>query len=151
MGQPEDKKLLRSAEVAVDTCVAHRLRLISRVISNIYNEELSKNGLTVSQFNILTVIIAGKSISPTFISTNLQIEKSTLSRNLELMRKNSWITMESAGRGIVLGITAKGKKAFQVAYPQWERAQERSVAILGKNEIQRIFKIALEVSKSQTS
>jgi DNA-binding MarR family transcriptional regulator len=147
----KEKALLECAERVAETCVANGVRLVNRVISNIYNEELSAHGVTVSQFNILTVILKRQPTSAVEICAILQLEKSSVSRNLELMRRNGWISVKTAGRNTTLAVADAGKTMFRHALPSWERAQARSVAILGDDDNKRMSNIARKVRRHKIS
>ena len=77
-----------TARRIAETCLAHRARLLSRVVSRMFNAELEGSGLTVSQFSILTFVLASSRASPSAVAAALALEKSTVSRNLELMQTN---------------------------------------------------------------
>ena len=93
-------------------CIAVRVRLINRVISALYDEALRPFGLRISQANILSAVAHMSDARPAEVSRILRIEKSTLSRDVELMKQNGWL--ESApptgGRNQTIRLTPKGKK-----------------------------------------
>lgn len=121
----------KQAEGVGRQCVASRLRKLSRLVNGIYNAELTAAGLTISQFNILTALAKLQPTTPAQISRVLRLEKSSLSRNLELMRRNGWIETEGDVRISQLSISAKGERAYARALPGWERAQDKCQKILG--------------------
>jgi DNA-binding MarR family transcriptional regulator len=151
MGRDNEKALLKSAGRVAENCVANRVRLLNRVISAIYNEELCRHGITVGQFNVLTVILKRQPTSAVEISSILQLEKSSVSRNLELMRRNGWIAVETVGRNATLSVADRGAAIFQAALPSWEQAQKRSMAILGRGGAARVSNIVRKVRKRQAS
>src|SRR5438094_2431370 len=75
---------------AIDTiardCIAVRLRLLNRVITNLYDDALRPLGLKVSQLNILVVTAKLGLTRPAQVCELLQLDTSTLSRNVERMR-----------------------------------------------------------------
>ena len=88
-----ERRLSKSetADQMAHECIAVRVRLINRVISALYDEALRPFGLRISQANILSAIgLLGES-RPADISRALRIEKSTLSRDVELMKKKGWL------------------------------------------------------------
>ena len=118
------KNALRGeAERVADTCYVIRLRVFNRLISRVYNEALSARALTVSQFNILTVIVRGEPVAPHQISAALQIEKSSLSRNIDLMRRKGWIITKSTGQRSLISMTETGRNVYKNALPSWKDAQ----------------------------
>jgi DNA-binding MarR family transcriptional regulator len=133
------KNVLREeAERVADTCYVIRLRVFNRLISRVYNEALSARALTVSQFNILTVIVRREPVAPHQISAVLQIEKSSLSRNIDLMRRKGWIITKSTGRRSLISVTEKGRNVYKTALPSWKDAQQKALTLTGKEIFQQI-------------
>ena len=127
-----------SADLVADTCHVVRLRAFTRVISRLYNAALSSAELTISQFNILTAIVKLDPAAPRQISAILHIEKSSLSRNINLMRKNGWVSTDGKGRALRVSITAKGKRVYEKAVPLWENAQRKTRQLVGKEIFRQI-------------
>jgi DNA-binding MarR family transcriptional regulator len=124
-------------------CVAVRVRLINRVITALYDEVYRPYGLRVSQGNILVAVAQMGRTRPVEISRILRIEKSTLSRDLDLMRKNGWLTSEppAGGRNQTLRLTPEGRDLLRRVQPAWEQAQaeaERLIGIAGVNALHEV-------------
>lgn len=73
-------------------CVAGRLRMLSRIVNGRYNEAFATEGVTASQAGLLMRIFAQAGIRQTELSKQLQIEKSAMSRDVQLLQKNGWLT-----------------------------------------------------------
>jgi DNA-binding MarR family transcriptional regulator len=127
MGRADFKKM---ANCVARDCIASRLRKLNRVVTSIYNAELTALGITASQFNILTALANMQPTSAAQISRALHLEKSSLSRNLELMRRNGWIKSEGQARISQLRVSANGESVYTKAFPCWERAQNKCHQIL---------------------
>jgi DNA-binding MarR family transcriptional regulator len=139
-----------SIDTIAKTCIAGRLRLLNRVVTNIYDDALRPLGLKISQGNIL--ILTGKMevASPIQVSEYLQLDISTLSRNLELMRKNGWLE-EVPGedaRSHPFRLTAEGKRIIEKAIPAWEKAQAAARELLGDDFVSLLNKAAKRASES---
>jgi DNA-binding MarR family transcriptional regulator len=130
--------LKSKAERVARTCYVVRLRAFNRLISRIYNESLSAGKLTISQFNVLTAIVKREPVAPGQICSALHIEKSTISRNITLMRKNGWISAQAKGRILFLSTTAKGRAVYEDALPLWEQAQQKALRVAGEDIFQHI-------------
>jgi DNA-binding MarR family transcriptional regulator len=131
-----DKPTTNIATIA-QNCIAVRLRLLNRVITNFYDDSLRPLGLKVSQLNIL--IVTGKLglARPTQICEILQLDPSTLSRNLERMRAHGWLEVipEEDARAQPLRLTSQGKRLIEKAIPAWEQAQRQAIELLGDEGI----------------
>src|SRR6266849_356527 len=77
------------------TCIASRLRLLNRVVTNFYDDALRPLGVKVSQMNILVVTAKLGLARPAQVCEFLQLDSSTLSRNVERMRANGWLVVVS--------------------------------------------------------
>ncbi len=128
--QPVD----RAADLIAGECLAVRVRMLNRTITAIYDDVLRPLGLTAGQLNILVLIAKRGPISPGEVARRLNMEKSTVSRNIERMRKNGWSTVTAAesGRKKQLTLTRQGKTLLQNSVPAWEEAQTRTRAVLGR-------------------
>lgn len=113
----------KSAQDVYGECLAGRLRLIGRVTAGIYEDALAPYGMTISQFNILTVVLRREPASPARIAERIRLEKSTLSRNLALMESAGWLRAEGRGRGKDLYVTPAGRKIYCEAVEGWRNAQ----------------------------
>ena len=137
-----------SIDTIAKTCIAGRLRLLNRVVTNIYDDALRPLGLKISQGNIL--ILTGKMgvASPVQVCEYLQLDISTLSRNVELMRKNGWLE-EVPGedaRSHPFRLTAEGKRLIEKAIPAWEKAQAEANALLGDDFVSLLNKAVKRAS-----
>ncbi len=75
-----------SIDVIARTCVAARMRLLNRVVTNFYDDALRPLGLKISQLNILIATAKLGEARPAEVCEILQLDTSTLSRNVERMR-----------------------------------------------------------------
>jgi DNA-binding MarR family transcriptional regulator len=127
----EKGRLQACADRVAKNCVALRLQSLNRLISSIYNDALGPAGITISQFSILTAIIKMQPVAPSKIAAALNLERSTLSRNLKVMRRNGWIELRGSGRRPQVALTRKGGGVYAKGTVLWERAQQNASAILG--------------------
>jgi DNA-binding MarR family transcriptional regulator len=131
-------------ETISKTCIAVRLRLLNRVVTNFYDEALRPLGLKVSQLNILVVTARLGLARPTQVCDILQLDTSTLSRNVERMRKHGWLEAvpEEDARAQPFRLTPQGKRLIEKAIPAWEEAQLQATELLGNEGIALLNKAA---------
>src|ERR1700733_195263 len=98
------------AESTTSACISTRVRQLSRIVTRVYDDAMRPLGITASQFTLLTQLAARDGITAVEIGGDLDIEKSTLSRNLKRMLALTLITMDppAGRRGRGLHLTAKG-------------------------------------------
>ena len=124
----------KEMEMILDDCYLHRVRLLSRTITSIYDEALRPLDLKVTQMNMMGVITRLGPISPCDMSQKLQMDKSTLSRNVDRLITYGWIELIPGdnGRSHQLRITQKGRGIMKKASKFWKQAQIKTRKILGQ-------------------
>src|SRR6188508_882735 len=142
-----DKAMTSGIDTISRTCIAVRLRLLNRVITSFYDEALRPLGLKVSQLNILIVTAKLGLARPAQVCEILQLDTSTLSRNVERMRANGWLEVvpDKDARVQPVRLTAKGRGLIEKALPAWEEAQCQARQLLGKEGIALLDKVAKKV------
>jgi DNA-binding MarR family transcriptional regulator len=115
------------------SCVAVRLRKLNRAVTNLYDDALRPLGLRVSQLNILIVTARLGVVRPSEICDLLELDASTVSRNVERMRANGWMEVvpDEDARAQPLRLTANGKRLIESAFPAWKAAQAQASKLLG--------------------
>jgi DNA-binding MarR family transcriptional regulator len=140
---------------AIDTiarsCIAVRLRLLNRVVTNLYDEALRPLGLKVSQLNILVVTAKLGLARPAQVCDLLQLDTSTLSRNVERMRAKGWLETVPAedARTQPFRLTAQGKRLLERAAPAWEEAQQQAAELLGEDGVALLTNTASKLGMLQ--
>jgi DNA-binding MarR family transcriptional regulator len=139
-----------AADRIAGECLAVRVRLLNRTITAIYDDALRPLGLTAGQLNILVLITKRGPVSPGDVARRLNMEKSTVSRNIERMRKNGWltVTLAESGRGQQLLLSKKGKTLLARSVPAWEEAQTSARAVLGRRGADSIHRVGNAVWSS---
>lgn len=126
-------------------CIAVRLRLVNRVITAIYDDALRPLGLKVSQLNILVVTAKVGVARPAEVCDILQMDASTLSRNVDRMRVKGWLeTVPDAedGRAQPFRVTSTGTRLLEQVVPVWERAQRQASELLGPEGVAVLGRVA---------
>ena len=140
-----DKTKTLAAE-AVGGCIATRLRLATRVVTKVYDDALRPFGLTVSQLALLAVAADRDVLRQSEITAQLQLDNSTLSRNLERMRANGWLeeVAEADARVHTHRLTEAGKVLLERVMPAWRGAQRRANELLGEPGVDALHRFARE-------
>jgi DNA-binding MarR family transcriptional regulator len=130
---PASTDIAKIAESTSYLCVATRVRQLSRIITRVYDDAMRPLGITGSQFTLLTQLAQQDGITAVEIGYSLDIEKSTLSRNLKRLLALGLIVMDppAGRRGRGLHLTPKGQAVIKDAYPVWHAAQQRTLSAMG--------------------
>jgi DNA-binding MarR family transcriptional regulator len=140
---------LEIAETSSATCVALRARRMSRIITRIYDDAMRPLGMTASQFTLLTEVAKQDGVTAVEIGGDLDIEKSTLSRNLKRLCALKLIDMDppAGRRGRGLHLTDKGEAALRSAFPIWRATQIKVETALGDESSGTFDRLLLSAEK----
>jgi DNA-binding MarR family transcriptional regulator len=133
------------SEMMARECIAMRMRLLNRVITKIYDDCLRPHGLRTAQLNILVAISLMKSATPSEIERRLHLEKSTVSRNVERMRRRGWVEFVPGedGRSHHLHLTVQGATLLRKTTVAWEQAQKQAISLLGKEGVTALSRLGV--------
>lgn len=129
-------------------CLMGRARLLTRVLTGIYDDELRPFGLKATQLNLLVVVAQLGPVRRIEIGRMIHLDPSTLTRNLQVMLSNGWIeevANDEDGRGLPLQATQRGKALLESVSPAWSRAQRKAEKLLGTEGTTLLRKLSSEL------
>src|SRR5438552_7035726 len=146
MGKPTT-----SIDTIARTCIAVRLRLLNRVVTNLYDDALRPLGVKVSQLNILVLTAKLGLARPAQVCDLLQLDTSTLSRNVERMRAQGWLEVvpDEDARAQPFRLTPQGRRLIEKAVPAWEEAQRQAAELLGDEGIALLDRAAKKLRRAK--
>jgi DNA-binding MarR family transcriptional regulator len=116
-------------------CLGTRVSRLHRLVTRGYEQELQASGITLPQIEILSYLMnAANAVRPAALAAELRVERSTLSRNLALMRAKGWITgvtTSPTGRTVAVAIADPGIDVLADAASGWRRRQAQIETALG--------------------
>jgi DNA-binding MarR family transcriptional regulator len=121
-------------------CTCYRLRQSARLTSRLYDGFLAPVGLGIGQFGILVTVSAMEGGSITELAAALQMERTTLTRNLVPLQKLGYLVVAPAldKRVKAVSLTNQGTIALNKAMPLWQAAQRSLERQLGLNEVKTL-------------
>lgn len=127
---------------AIAACACLNLRRASRAITKLYDDALKPAGLRSTQFVLLVVIRVHEPVSLTKLSRELVADRTTLVRNLQLLKNAGLIeeAEDSGEPGRHLQLTKNGNTTMNNALPLWAAVQQRFVSELGQNRWAKMIK-----------
>ena len=134
----------KRADTTIDTiaaeCVAVRMRMLNRAVTNIFDDALRPLGVRVSQLNILIATGRLETARPADICERLHLDVSTLSRNVERMKARGWLEVipDEDGRTQPFRLTDKGRRLLEKTAPAWKNAQQQAKEILGDGIVDQL-------------
>src|SRR3979411_2316778 len=144
-------KATTNIDTIAKTCIAVRLRLLNRVVTNIYDDALRPLGLKVSQLNILIVTARLGLARPAPVCEILQLDAPPLSRNVKPLQAHGWLEVvpDEDARAQPFRLTAQGKRLIEKAVPAWEEAQRRATELLGNEGIALLDRAAKKLRQAK--
>jgi DNA-binding MarR family transcriptional regulator len=84
---------------------------------------------------------------PAEVSRLLRIEKSTLSRDVDIMKQNGWLESQppAGGRNQTIRLTPQGKNLLGRIRPSWEKAQADARSWIGADGEAALHQIASQL------
>jgi DNA-binding MarR family transcriptional regulator len=129
-------------------CLSVRLRRLGRVINRIYDAALAPYGVGAAQLNLLSAIAACGGARPGDLIRLLDLEKSTLSRDLKRLEQAGWVRSGAPSRdGRLVTLTPAGSRLLVDVRGAWEKAQATARTELGHGpfaQLQRALPSPLE-------
>jgi DNA-binding MarR family transcriptional regulator len=133
-------------------CACQNLRRVTRVVTRIYDQELRKAGLEITQFGMLTALAVTGEANQKRLSAGFAMDSTTLTRTLGLLLKQGWVRVKRGKdrRERLFRLTQAGKRKMAEAQRHWERAEQRLRTELGdkgwksmKQTVSRITEAAM--------
>src|SRR5438309_1140863 len=136
-------------EQIASSCIAGRLRLLNRVVTNVYDDALRPIGIRLSQGNVLAVTAKLGVARPAEVCDILELDASTLSRTVDRMVENGWLEIvpDEDGRSQPFRLTDEGRRLMERSVPAWEKAQAEAKKLLGEDGL-RLLDAAIKRVKS---
>jgi DNA-binding MarR family transcriptional regulator len=108
-------------------CACQDLRRATRVVTRIYDQELRKAGLEITQYGLLTALELTGEANQKRLSAGFAMDSTTLTRTLALMRKQGWLHVRHGKdrRERLFSLSSAGKQQLADARPYWESAQRQ--------------------------
>jgi DNA-binding MarR family transcriptional regulator len=138
-----------AVEEIVRDCLAVRVRLIGRTVTGLYDGALDGHGVTIAQVNLLAALGKVGPCPPSKLGDVLQLERSTVSRNLNLLLNRGWIeAVSSDAKGIrEVALTRAGQAKIESVMPEWRQAQRQAAQLLGTSGEKAVRGIASSMGR----
>ena len=136
---PSPSTQLKAAELR--RCVGFNLRQATRVVTQLYDGILRPSGLRSTQFSLLSVIGIREHVSITQLAEDAVMDRTTLTRNLDLLKREGLVRIQPRDDGRVrdVTLTPAARHKLAVATPLWEKAQTHITKQLGAGRVERLL------------
>jgi DNA-binding MarR family transcriptional regulator len=116
-----------------DDCFA--IRQAARHVTQIYDRHLANVGLTITQFSLLGWLSRQGPMTMKQLSEAMRIQRTTLVRTIQPLRRNSLISSEALGadaRALSISLTPAGEARLAAGRKHWHAAQAEFEHRFGK-------------------
>jgi DNA-binding MarR family transcriptional regulator len=130
-------------------CASVNFRRAARVLTRHYDGALRKAGITATQLPILAAIGSGTNTSITALAETLDLERSTVSRELDTLLRRGLIATASGDdrRVTTLKLTARGVNTLRAAHRAWQRAHDAVIKAYGRQPYETLLASTRELGK----
>ncbi|MCL6266478.1 MarR family winged helix-turn-helix transcriptional regulator [Flagellimonas myxillae] len=129
-----------------EECLGSRVRGLSRKIDNIYRKHLGDYPVTENQLSIMMALHKTGTVEQNRIAKLLNLEKSTLSRNLVRLIKSGLIDKSGVTNRPKIGLTKQGQKRVESLIPIWEAAMDEIHAVLSWHDLKGFQQFESKIS-----
>lgn len=129
---------------AVRGCTGLRLRALTRIVTRHYDAQLSRTGLRLTQYTLLSYLRSSGAMGHSALAQALGMDRTTLTRNLKPLVDAGWIAQSRTGpdaRSTRLQLTDAGMAQWQQARPQWLAAQRSLNDALGADRVAALHRL----------
>jgi DNA-binding MarR family transcriptional regulator len=118
-------------------CTNLKLRQLTRRIGHVYDAELAKAGLKITQYSLLSHVVKLGPLRSVDLAARLHMDASTLSRNLRPLLAAGWIELAPGpdARTHAVLATEAGRTKRAEAQRRWKAAQEVVNTTLGAAQV----------------
>ena len=118
-------------------------------LRKIYDDALADVGLKTSQFNLLVAVSNRDPARPAELAKILEMDESTLSRNVERMCAKGWLILrpEQDRRSHLIKVTDSGRELIRKGIPAWEKAQDEVGRRLGADSLAALSSVLGKLKK----
>ncbi len=125
-------------------CLTYNAQRIARSMGRQMEIALRPVGLTNQQFSTLTILRHFKIMSTLELADKLGVERTTMTRNIEQMRRKNWLEPAKAEdqRVRAFQLTDLGLRLQSEALPLWKEQQSKFLEYLGKDTASDLVALA---------
>jgi DNA-binding MarR family transcriptional regulator len=141
---PKSRAVVGIVDEVTRHCLMTRSRRISRVVTSLFEQELRPFGVSPSQFSLLVLIAGMGGASRAEIGRANHQERSTSTRNLQLVLDQGWAEeiIPEKGRSRPIVISKAGSDLLAEAMPAWRTAQAKAMQLLGRDGASAIVELS---------
>jgi len=134
-------------------CASVNIRRAARVVTRHYDAALRGTGITATQLPLLAAISAGANTSISALAATLDLERSTVSRDLDTLERLGLVAATTADdrRATALKLTARGQRKLSAGFRAWQRAHKALAGAYGQKRLEDLLERTRALGRSLKS
>jgi DNA-binding MarR family transcriptional regulator len=130
-------------------CASANFRRAARVLTRHYDAALRTAGVTATQLPLLAAIGSGTNASIAVLAETVDLERSTVSRELDTLQRLGLIATESGAdrRVTALKLTARGERVLKAAHRAWQGAHDAIIKAYGRQPYETLLASTRELGR----
>lgn len=118
-------------------CTNLKLRKLTRMVTRHYDQRVSEAGLRNTQYALLSHVIALGPIRPGELAKRMQMDASTLTRNMQPLVAQGWLEIGVGidARSRHVTVTEEGRAKRAAGHLAWKQAQRELNTLLGAERV----------------
>lgn len=124
-------------------CTNLKLRQLVRIVTRHYDQYLLGTGIKNTQYSLLSYIVALGPIQLSELAKHMQMDASTLTRNMQSLVTQGWVTINASdnARSRLAVATGAGKQKRTEVQRSWKQAQLALNDRLGDETVYAMHKL----------
>ncbi|MCB1036348.1 MAG: MarR family transcriptional regulator [Acidobacteria bacterium] len=129
-------------------CACAILRRAARAVTQLYDRELRKSGVSPPQLTLLQALSKTGEVTQGALGELLALDSTTLSRTLKPLEQMGWISNRPGRdrRERWLALTADGRNQLERSQPAWDQVQDRLRERLGAEAWEELLPLLARVA-----
>lgn len=130
-------------------CLVLNTRMAARAVTRRADRKLRPFGVTAAQFTILGALERRPECSVTDMAQTIAMDRTTLSRNLDLLERHGLVSSKAAdrGNGRICSLTGTGADLLSTILPVWRASQAELRDLLEKPDFGTVLAALQHLAK----
>jgi DNA-binding MarR family transcriptional regulator len=143
MRQRSSNEAPAAATAAPRGCTNLKLRQLSRAVTRHYDAYVAPTGLKNTQYSLLSHVVLLGPIKPSELAARMRLDASTLTRNLQPLVAQGWLTQGPGedARSRLVEATDAGREKRAEGQRAWKHAQLALNARLGPERVAALHQL----------
>ena len=150
--EPRAKTLVADAREAIEVCAGMNARLAARRIGRFLEARLRAVDFSLAQFGLMAQIAAASDDSIAVLAERLDLDQSTLSRNLRSLERAGLVEIAAVEKDLrkrAVWLTETGARRLEAAIPVWRAAHTALSEVVAPIDVWRLADASAALAEAE--